>query len=102
MNERFEGKTRTISGAAGAAMLLMGMVLLGPLLPAGHGGQGAARASAPLTDDEILERLRDYLRIDTSNPPGNELKAARFFKSWFDDEGIPTEIFEIAPGRANL
>lgn len=61
---------------------------------------GSAGAAEPLSDDAIVARLRDYLRIDTSNPPGNELKAARFFKEWFDAEGITSEIFEYAPGRA--
>jgi uncharacterized membrane protein (DUF2068 family) len=28
-----------------------------------------ARGMTRVTDDEILARLRDYLRIDTSNPP---------------------------------
>src|SRR3989442_5285159 len=62
----------------------------------------AAGARTLLRDEEIVDRLRDYLRIDTSNPPGNELRAARFFKDWFDREGISSEIFEIAPGRADL
>src|SRR6185503_10312783 len=61
---------------------------------------GSAGAAEPLTDDASVARLRDYLRIDTSNPPGNEMKAARFFKEWFDAEGITSEIFEYAPGRA--
>src|SRR5437867_11517568 len=78
------------------------MVLLGVTVLARDAGPGAAGSGAPLADEEILARLRDYLRIDTSNPPGNELKAARFFKNWFDEEGIPTEVFEFTPGRANL
>jgi acetylornithine deacetylase/succinyl-diaminopimelate desuccinylase-like protein len=60
-------------------------------------------AGAPLIGgDEIVRLLRDYLRIDTSNPPGNEILAARFFKGLFDAEGIPSEIFEFAPGRADI
>ena len=63
---------------------------------------GAARAAAPLADDQIVARLRDYLRIDTSNPPGNEIRAARFFRDWFASEGIEALLFEYAPGRAIL
>ncbi|HUD72461.1 MAG TPA: M20/M25/M40 family metallo-hydrolase [Dongiaceae bacterium] len=59
-----------------------------------------AAATAPLGDDAVVARLRDYLRIDTSNPPGHETKAAAFFKEWFDAEGIGSEVFEYAPGRA--
>ena len=51
---------------------------------------------------EALSMLRDYLRIDTTNPPGNEIKAAEFFKTIFDKEGIESQIFEFAPGRANI
>jgi acetylornithine deacetylase/succinyl-diaminopimelate desuccinylase-like protein len=46
--------------------------------------------------------LREYLQIDTTNPPGNELKSAQFFKRILDQEGIENRIFEYAPGRANL
>jgi acetylornithine deacetylase/succinyl-diaminopimelate desuccinylase-like protein len=49
-----------------------------------------------------LPVLRDYIRIDTSNPPGNELQAARFLKDILDREGIEAEIVTFAPGRANL
>ena len=62
----------------------------------------APGGKSPLQDDEIVALLRDYLRIDTSNPPGNELKAAHFLKEWFDREGIASEIFEFTPGRADL
>ena len=49
--------------------------------------------------------LSEYLRIDTSNPPGNELEAARFLKAILDREGIPAQILdtvELGRGRANL
>jgi acetylornithine deacetylase/succinyl-diaminopimelate desuccinylase-like protein len=49
-----------------------------------------------------VDLMREYLRIDTSNPPGNEVAAAHFFKSILDREGIPNDVFEFAPGRANI
>ncbi len=52
--------------------------------------------------DEAVRRLSRYLQVNTSNPPGNELAGAHFFQQWFEAEGIEVEIFEIAPGRANL
>jgi acetylornithine deacetylase/succinyl-diaminopimelate desuccinylase-like protein len=61
---------------------------------------GPAALAAPLEDGQIIARLRDYLRIDTSNPPGNEIRAARFFRDWFAAEGIEARIFEYTPGRA--
>ena len=52
--------------------------------------------------DLAVDWLRQYLQIDTTNPPGNELKAAQFFKKILDQEGIENRIFEYAPGRADL
>ena len=52
--------------------------------------------------EEALAVLAEYIRIDTTNPPGNEIKAAQFFKTIFDREGIESQIFESAPGRGNI
>src|SRR5260370_8253337 len=51
---------------------------------------------------EMVRFLTDLGKIDTSNPPGNEVKAANYIKSVLDREGIASEIFESAPGRGNL
>lgn len=52
--------------------------------------------------DMAVKLMQEYLRVDTSNPPGNEIAAAKFFKAIFDQHGIPNETFEYKPGRANL
>ena len=52
--------------------------------------------------DLAVDWLEQYLRIDTTNPPGNELRAAKFIKKILDDEGIENQIFEYQPGRADL
>lgn len=46
--------------------------------------------------------LREYIRIDTSNPPGNEMQAARFLAEVLANDGIDAEVAESAPGRGNL
>jgi acetylornithine deacetylase/succinyl-diaminopimelate desuccinylase-like protein len=51
---------------------------------------------------EATALLREYLRIDTSNPPGNEALAVEFLAGILAAEGIPTEVAESAPGRSNL
>jgi acetylornithine deacetylase/succinyl-diaminopimelate desuccinylase-like protein len=87
-----------------AALLLA--VLLLPLPAAAH---GPAMASDFLPG-ERLERyadlaqqwMQEYLQVDTTNPPGNELRAAEFFQRILEAEGIETRLFEYAPGRANL
>lgn len=56
--------------------------------------------------DELEERavaaLGEYLRIDTTNPPGNETAGAEFLGSILRDEGITYGLFESAPGRSSL
>lgn len=66
---------------------------------------GRAQTAAdldPQAHAQALEFLRSLVRIDTSNPPGNETRAADYIKSILDREGIPSEIFESAPSRGNL
>ncbi|MEW6443607.1 MAG: M20/M25/M40 family metallo-hydrolase [bacterium] len=53
-------------------------------------------------DEEALECLRALLRFDTTNPPGGEAPACAYLAGILEKEGIPFEIFESAPGRANL
>jgi acetylornithine deacetylase/succinyl-diaminopimelate desuccinylase-like protein len=55
-------------------------------------------AQAP---DEATRLLQDYVRIDTSNPPGDTRKAADFLAAIFKREGI-TDVtrYESAPGKA--
>ncbi|MGH9497636.1 MAG: M20/M25/M40 family metallo-hydrolase [Terriglobales bacterium] len=52
--------------------------------------------------DQAVAWEQEYLRIDTTNPPGNEMRAAVFYKKILDAEGIENRIFEYAPGRADL
>jgi acetylornithine deacetylase/succinyl-diaminopimelate desuccinylase-like protein len=51
---------------------------------------------------EAVQHLQEYIRINTVNPPGNEMEGARFFKDIFDSESIPCQVFEPSPGRGNL
>jgi acetylornithine deacetylase/succinyl-diaminopimelate desuccinylase-like protein len=69
-----------------------------------------AEAQARPVDWDALTRetqqvLADYLRINTTNPPGNELAGARFLKGILDREGFEVQILdttELGAGRANL
>lgn len=68
---------------------------------------GAVFAQQPAPDfskahQEALKFLADLVRIDTSNPPGNEARAAEYIKGVLAAEGIPAQIYESAPGRGNL
>jgi len=52
--------------------------------------------------DETLQIFRDYIRIDTTNPPGNEIKTADFLGAILKKEGIPFIVETSASRRANL
>ena len=68
----------------------------------------SARAQAPdwnALNDETLHTLSDYIKVNTTNPPGNELDAARFLKNILDREGIEAQLFdtvELGANRGNL
>jgi acetylornithine deacetylase/succinyl-diaminopimelate desuccinylase-like protein len=67
----------------------------------------AAQSRPPAPDfaaarEEVAQTLSTLVKIDTSNPPGNETKVATVIKQILDKEGIPSELFEAKPGRANL
>ncbi len=64
--------------------------------------QDGGRIDWPRYQDMAVDLMQQYLRINTSNPPGNEIEAARFLKKIFDQHGIQNEIFEYKPGRANI
>ena len=52
--------------------------------------------------DMAVTWMQEYLRVDTTNPPGNEMRAVAFYKKILDEEGIENRVFEIAPGRGDL
>jgi acetylornithine deacetylase/succinyl-diaminopimelate desuccinylase-like protein len=64
--------------------------------------QNGSRIDWPRYQDMAVDLMQQYLRINTSNPPGNEIEAAKFLKKIFDQHGIENEIFEYKPGRANI
>jgi acetylornithine deacetylase/succinyl-diaminopimelate desuccinylase-like protein len=49
-----------------------------------------------------LAWMQEYLRIDTTNPPGHEMQAVEFYKKILDQEGIENRVFEYTPGRGDL
>ena len=49
-----------------------------------------------------LEYLVDLIRINTVNPPGNEVEACKYLKNILKKEDIPFTAIESAPGRGNI
>ncbi len=69
------------------------------LLPTPMAAQGIDIRRATM---EALDLLRVLVRQDTTNPPGNEVLAARPLAVFFSDKGIDCQMIEPEPGRGNL
>ena len=54
------------------------------------------------SEGETLEHFQALLRLDTSNPPGNERRATDYLQQALEKEGIPTRIFALEAARPNL
>jgi acetylornithine deacetylase/succinyl-diaminopimelate desuccinylase-like protein len=52
--------------------------------------------------EEAVGYLQEYIRIDTSNPPGNEAPGARFLQDILAAEDIACTTYEPQPGRTSL
>jgi len=68
-------------------------------------GCGLTRAQSPhwtKVNDELLRHYQTLLRIDTTDPPGNETKAVEYIKKVLEADGIPVTVAAKDPGRANL
>jgi acetylornithine deacetylase/succinyl-diaminopimelate desuccinylase-like protein len=56
-----------------------------------------------MTDvDEVVGLLSELIRIDTTNPPGNEEAAALYIQEFLKKEGLTSEILSAAPGRGSI
>jgi acetylornithine deacetylase/succinyl-diaminopimelate desuccinylase-like protein len=63
--------------------------------------------------NEAIAKLQAYIRVDTSNPPGNETSAAELLRGWLAAEGIEARLYDAMnnparqalvarlPGRSN-
>ena len=65
----------------------------------------AAQPAGQMADTSALGReatgwLADLIKINTTNPPGNEEVAAKYIAGILQKEGIAAELLPIAPGRS--
>jgi acetylornithine deacetylase/succinyl-diaminopimelate desuccinylase-like protein len=102
IQERFllEEKIVRKSGCRALPMMVRITLLVASLSGNGLAAEGPSAREA--LEQEAVSLLSRYIQIDTTNPPGNEIKAAQFFKEIFDREGIEARIIESAPGRGNI
>jgi acetylornithine deacetylase/succinyl-diaminopimelate desuccinylase-like protein len=81
-----------------APFALLGLLSLAP-------APSTISAATPAPAGQLSEAarwLQGYLQIDTSNPPGNEGKAADFLAAILGREGIPARRIVTPAGRTNL
>ncbi len=99
------GKTLSVIEDLMRLRVLISIVIMAaPLLAAGrdHADERLSAADWGRYQDETVQLMQEYLRVDTSNPPGHEVAAAEFFHKMFDEAGIPNTIYPLAPGRADI
>lgn len=80
------------------AILLLSALFL--CLPAT--GQDHYSVDWAKVEPQILEHFTTLLRIDTTNPPGNESRAADAIQKILETEGISVRLYSLDPARANL
>jgi acetylornithine deacetylase/succinyl-diaminopimelate desuccinylase-like protein len=51
---------------------------------------------------ETAQLLQELIRLDTTNPPGNETAAAHVLRDYLEAAGVECELFARVPERANL
>ena len=59
-------------------------------------------AVATALRQEVTELLQELIRVDTTNPPGNETAAAELLRDYLEDSGVACELYARVPERANL
>lgn len=100
---------RRLYAAVPAAALLLAVSLpLAPQVPsAAPPGVSLAQSRVPTADSAALAKeaetwLADLIRINTTNPPGNEEAAAKYIAGILTKEGLNPELLELTPGRSAL
>ena len=58
--------------------------------------------SAAALRDEVTDLLQRLIRVDTTNPPGNETAAAELLRDYLEPNGVACELIAKIPDRANL
>jgi len=84
------------------SLLMVRAVLATLLLLSATSPCRAAEPQWAALNAQALEYFRTYLKLDTSNPPGNTKDAIAYLKQILDKEGIETATFESKPGMVSL
>ena len=96
MTRRTHLAAAALAVLAAAPLAAQGPYAVRAAVPAGMSARAAAQATT-------LRHLEALIRLDTQNPPGNELKTAMYFDSVFKTiPGVETHVLPAAEGRANF
>ncbi len=109
-NVTLRGRTPAVIAAACllACVALSGSALAASpatpnILPSESRGVSKAPPPQPINWDKVTQEATDllskYIQINTTNPPGNEIEAARMLREKFLTDGIPATTWEPQPGR---
>ena len=57
--------------------------------------------------NEAVQTLSSYLQVNTTNPPGNEIKTINFLKAILQAEGFEVQVLDtgataLGPSRGNI
>ncbi len=98
---------RRIQALAGTVALAMatGFPVAAQVPPTGPGIPGNPVSPSQIGDTSAIAReaqgwLADLIKINTSNPPGNEQIAAMYLLGVLAKDGIKAEILDMTPGRS--
>ena len=61
-----------------------------------------ARQTQVTAGSEVADLLQRLIRLDTTNPPGNESIAAELLRDYLEAAGVDCTLYAREPGRANL
>jgi len=78
------------------------LLLLGAVVSAGLARPANNGLNWEAIQSEATALLIQYLKLDTTNPPGNEIRAAKFFAAICAREGIEHKVFEPFAGRGTI
>ncbi len=98
---------RMVQMMAGAAVLAMAASFPVAAQVSPAAAPAAQVNSSPIGDTSAIAKeaegwLADLIKINTTNPPGNEQIAAMYIVGILQKEGIKAEILDLAPGRSAL
>src|SRR5262245_28646017 len=83
-------------------MILRATVACGVASVAVFAQGGGAQPDWAKVEAETMQHYQAVLRLDTSNPPGNEHLVVDYLKQLFDKEGIPSQVLASDPNRSNF